>query len=141
MPEPDNSKRFDQISMLKTCRTFTDTGEWNGLFTYPQCGWNLVQLGLVTEDKKITQAGRAALWFLGEGDDPMPEQKSFETFTLGVFPEQSVPAVKGVSRVADNSRALLLSLLVEPTDDEIRSLHDFLRNWAPHGLAAALATT
>lgn len=75
-------KKSDQIEMLKTCRTFTDTGEWKGLFTYPNCGWDLVQSGLVTEDKKITTAGRSALWFLGEGEDPIPESKASISFKL-----------------------------------------------------------
>lgn len=36
--------------------------------------------------------------------------------------------VLGVSRVADNSRAMLVSLDREPTDDELRRLHDLLRS-------------
>ena len=75
-------KKSDQIEMLKTCRTFTDTGEWKGMFSYPGCGWDLVKSGLVTEDKKITVAGRAALWFLDEGDDPIPESKASIEFSI-----------------------------------------------------------
>lgn len=35
--------------------------------------------------------------------------------------------VQGVSRVADNEKALLVSFTRRPTDDEIRTLHDLLR--------------
>lgn len=37
--------------------------------------------------------------------------------------------VVGVSRMADNDRAVLVGLKDHPTDDELRSLHEFLRNW------------
>lgn len=41
--------------------------------------------------------------------------------------DMSVPLrVRGVGRVADEPRALLLSLNERPTDDEIRALHDHL---------------
>lgn len=76
-------KRSDQLKMLEACLKFTETGEWEGMFfTYPNCGWDLVQQGLATEDKKITMAGRAALWFLEKGPDPLPESKDHETFTI-----------------------------------------------------------
>lgn len=35
--------------------------------------------------------------------------------------------VRGVSRVADNSKALLVSFDREPTDDDIRALHEGLK--------------
>ncbi len=66
----DVIKQKDQIAMLEACKEFTDYGKNLNLFSYPNCGWDLVQQGLVTEDKKITIAGRAALWFLDKGDDP-----------------------------------------------------------------------
>jgi hypothetical protein len=37
--------------------------------------------------------------------------------------------VRGVGRVAEEPRALLVLLTERPTDDEIRSLHEFLRGW------------
>lgn len=37
--------------------------------------------------------------------------------------------VRGVGRTADEPRALLVLLTERPTDDEIRSLHEFLRGW------------
>lgn len=37
--------------------------------------------------------------------------------------------VRGVGRVADEPRALLVLLSERPTDDEIRSLHEYLRAW------------
>lgn len=39
--------------------------------------------------------------------------------------------VRGVGRVADDPRSLLLCLSEMPTDDDIRSLHDFLASWRP----------
>jgi hypothetical protein len=45
---------------------------------------------------------------------------------LGSGPEQKVC---GVFRFKDNPRALLIALAEYPTDDEIRSLHEFLRGW------------
>lgn len=38
-----------------------------------------------------------------------------------------LPRVHGVSRVADNPCALLLLLMREPTDDDLRNIHDALR--------------
>ena len=77
----DGLKINDQIAMLEATRTFSDTGEWIGLFAYPNCGWDLVLQGLATEDKKITTAGRAALFLLGKGDDPT-DSKSSVTFQI-----------------------------------------------------------
>lgn len=37
--------------------------------------------------------------------------------------------VRGVGRVADEPRAVLVALTAVPDDADIRSLHDFLRNW------------
>lgn len=73
----DSLKKSDQIAMLEAYRTFTDTGEWKPLFSYPNAGWDLIQQGLVAEDRKITTAGRAALWFLDNGEDPLPESKTY----------------------------------------------------------------
>jgi hypothetical protein len=47
----------------------------------------------------------------------------------GVFPNKSKQRVRGVGRVADNVRALLMIFAVEPTDDEIRAIHDYLLAW------------
>lgn len=65
----EDLKRNDQICLLEVCAKFTETGKWEGLFSYPNCGYDLVQQGFVTEDKKITQAGKAALWLLNKGPD------------------------------------------------------------------------
>jgi hypothetical protein len=81
MPEQDNLKRNDQIYLLETCQVFTDTGEWKGIFTYPNCGYDLVLQGLVTEDRKITAQGKTVLWLLGKGPD-QTSSKSFEVFEL-----------------------------------------------------------
>lgn len=37
--------------------------------------------------------------------------------------------VRGVGRDAGEPRALLVMLTERPTDDDIRSLHEFLRGW------------
>ncbi len=37
--------------------------------------------------------------------------------------------VQGVSRMADNERALLISLSGRPDDGQVRGLHEFLRHW------------
>ena len=37
--------------------------------------------------------------------------------------------VRGVGRVVDEPKALLVFLDGQPTDDHIRSLHEFLRDW------------
>ncbi len=39
------------------------------------------------------------------------------------------PRVRGVGRVADEPRALLVMLTTVPTDDQLRELHNFLRDW------------
>ena len=77
----EDLKRSDQICLLETCAKFTETGKWEGLFSYPNCGCDLVQQGFVTEDKKITQAGKAALWLLNKGPDPTTS-KAVEEFSL-----------------------------------------------------------
>ena len=77
----DKLKQSDQLALLKTCAKFTETGEWDGKFVYPNCGWDLVLQGLVTEDKKITEAGKAVLWFTDNGPDPTPG-KTYVEFTM-----------------------------------------------------------
>jgi hypothetical protein len=81
MAANDSIKRNDQIKLLEIVREFTDTGVWKGTFTYPNCGYDLVLQGLATEDKKITQAGRVALWLLEKAPDPT-DSKAVEVFSL-----------------------------------------------------------
>ena len=66
----DVIKRSDQIKLLEACAEFEKTSKFPPMLSYPNCGWHLVQQGLVTPDKKLTIAGRAALWLLDKGDDP-----------------------------------------------------------------------
>jgi hypothetical protein len=75
-------KASDQARLLELCAKFTDTGVMDGTFTYPNCGWDLVRSGLVTEDKKVTTAGRAALFLMGKGHDPFPESKEYQEFRI-----------------------------------------------------------
>jgi len=79
MSDNDKIKQEDQVALLENSLKYTDTGESEGMFTYPNCGWDLVTQGLATEDKKITTAGRAVLWFLGKGPDPT-DSKAVQTF-------------------------------------------------------------
>jgi hypothetical protein len=79
----DGLKRSDQIALLKAALHRELTGEWKGLFTYPNCGYDLVRSGLATEDGKLTIAGKAALYLLGDdAADPTVESKSFSEVTL-----------------------------------------------------------
>lgn len=42
------------------------------------------------------------------------------------------PTAWGVSRLADNPQAVMVSFKVAPTDDELRTFHDWLAGrWAP----------
>ncbi len=77
----DTIKQGDQIRLLEALARETDTGESTPMFTYPNCGWDLVQSGFCTQDRKITMAGRAALFLLGKGADPT-EGGSSITFTI-----------------------------------------------------------
>ena len=77
----DTIKQKDQIAMLESARDFTDGKEFPGIFSYPGCGYDLVSQGLATEDRKITIAGRAALWFLNKGEDPTDSASSI-TFNI-----------------------------------------------------------
>ena len=47
---------------------------------------------------------------------------------IGIDEQQKVC---GVFRFKDNARTLLIALSERPTDNEIRSLHEFLRGWRP----------
>lgn len=66
----DVIKKSDQIRLLEACAKFEETGQFPPVFSYPNCGWDLVRQGLVTQDRKLTIAGKAALWLLDKGDDP-----------------------------------------------------------------------
>jgi len=79
--ENDKLKRDDQIRLLQAAMKYNDTGTFEGIFTYPQCGPDLVRMGLATVNQKITPAGRAALWLLGLGPDPTTS-KAVLTFDL-----------------------------------------------------------
>lgn len=70
---PPSMKRADQIELLRCCLIYTDTGKSPGCFTYPNCGYDLLQVGLVTQDGKITTAGRAALYLLELGPAIEPD--------------------------------------------------------------------
>jgi hypothetical protein len=79
----DSMKRSDQIALMKASHHREKTGEWKGLFTYPNCGYDLVRSGLATEDGKLTIAGKAALYLLGDDEcDPTTDSKSFEQFNI-----------------------------------------------------------
>lgn len=46
-------------------------------------------------------------------------------------PEGDRLRVLGVSRDGGNNRVLLVGLSSVPSDDDLRSLHDYLREWKP----------
>ena len=54
----------DRLHLLKCVQLQTDTGEWHGIFTYPNCGWDLVEAGYVVNKEpegsglEITDTGR-----------------------------------------------------------------------------------
>lgn len=79
----DTIKQNDQIRLLEALARETDTGEFTPMFAYPNCGWDLVQSGFCTQDRKITMAGRAALFLLGKGEDPTTGGSSI-TFSIPV---------------------------------------------------------
>lgn len=47
--------------------------------------------------------------------------------------EHKWPLVRGVGRVADEPRALLVLLSDIPTDDDLRVFHDHSKEWRSHG--------
>lgn len=63
----DGLAASDQLHLLKCVQIKTDMGEWHGIFTYPGCGWDLVQLGHVINLEpegsgvEITDKGRSFL--------------------------------------------------------------------------------
>lgn len=69
------TRRSDQIRMLQAVVRKADTGVWDGFFTYPNCGGDLVLLGLANEDTSPTVAGRAALFLIGATPDFKPPRK------------------------------------------------------------------
>jgi hypothetical protein len=65
--------------------------------------------------------------------DPQPDDPYLET-DLGVCPDCEglgceLPKAQGVSRMADNNRAILVSFSKALTDDEMRDFHDYVREW------------
>lgn len=46
--------------------------------------------------------------------------------------------VRGVGRMADEPRALLVCLTDVPSDHELRSFHDFVEGWTPLGASNAI---
>ncbi|UWR13398.1 hypothetical protein [Sulfitobacter mediterraneus] len=78
----DEVKRAGQIRMLKACAVFTESGAWAVGPCYPNCAWDLVEMGLITPGKEITMSGRAALFLLSEGSDPLVATTSVVAFSV-----------------------------------------------------------
>jgi hypothetical protein len=57
----DGLQAADEARMLSAYAHHADTGEWKGLFSYPGCARVLFTRGWLSDDGKITEAGRAAL--------------------------------------------------------------------------------
>lgn len=51
--------------------------------------------------------------------------------------QQEPPRVTGVFRASDNNRLLCVSLTTPPTDDDLRSFHDYARKWKPRAAATS----
>lgn len=88
MDDDKDLKRNDQIKLLKVVQEYTDTGIWTGAFTYPNCGIDLVNQGLATLDKKITKAGRAALFLLNEGGKDPTNSKATIPINIKFYNEK-----------------------------------------------------
>ena len=63
----------------------------------------------------------------------MSMEKIARDIREGIFPRKGRPHVSGVSRMADNPRAILVGVSLELTDDELRSLHNYLSDWNADG--------
>ena len=76
----DTTKRADQIKLLRHCWDVSRNSRVDlYIITYPQCARDLLDSGLVFGDGRITTAGMAALYLLGEdAADPTPTSRSFE---------------------------------------------------------------
>jgi hypothetical protein len=71
---PEDQKHVDQICLLQACAKHTNTGDWEDFTVYTECLNDLVDAGLATEDRLITNAGRATLILLGKDDYPLNNQ-------------------------------------------------------------------
>ena len=65
--------------------------------------------------------------------DPQPDDPYLET-DRGRCPECDgagcdAPKAMGVSRVADNDRAILISFTKRLSDDDMRDFHEYVREW------------
>ena len=69
--------------------------------------------------------------------DPQPDDPYLQT-DLGVCPEcegagcempMPMPKAMGISRMADNDRAILISFTKRLSDDELRDFHEYAREW------------
>ena len=62
-----------------------------------------------------------------------------EDGTHYIYEEPRNPAValqvRGVGRIADEPRAVMVMLNERPTNGEIRAFHDLIRDWRSSGLA------
>jgi hypothetical protein len=83
---------------------------------------------VVTADRPMTQEHAARLKEFGSA--ALPEGVRVLVLDPG-YSFDVLPAVTGVSRVADNDRALLVSFRGQPTDDALRALHETLKALVP----------
>ena len=60
-PASGSVAESDRIKYLAAMRVMEETGQWKGLFTYPNCPADCVVLGLIDGRGKVSAAGRAAL--------------------------------------------------------------------------------
>ena len=68
-----------------------------------------------------------------EIDAAIAESNTSLVASSGFYEASRDPAeplkVRGIGRLGDEPRALLVMLSERPTDDEIKHLHEFLRRW------------
>lgn len=84
----------------------------------------------LTDDERAAIAGGAHLYLRVVSGDSQPPVMLIVGRPPG--PVTSAPRplrVRGIGRVADEPRAVILAMTDIATDDELRALHDLLRHW------------
>lgn len=67
----DDVKRAQHLSYLKAISEFTRSGVFWVPKVYVGCEQDLQQLGLITDDLRLTEAGKAVLWYQHIITDPL----------------------------------------------------------------------
>ena len=67
----DSVKRAQQLSYLKAVEQFQRTNIFQEPAVYAGCFRDLEYLGLLTTNLRLTEAGKAVLWYQGIIADPL----------------------------------------------------------------------